>query len=290
MFAEEYGGVKGAADSTGREVIMARAGSQIGVAVSLLLAASSLASGTDLSQKLETRDGFSISLPADWVQIPREVLVQRLSSMGPGAIPDHAFQVDAGGQWLVLPYCFIQVRKVGRPPESSLTAYDEIKKGFASGMAQVKGEGGVLSDDSVSEMTYDQEAQLLLATTQLNVPGVGMLKSLWATKPTEEGVITMHFMATADEFEGYKELFESVARSIEVDDAIAYKARAASWSPPSGTRGDAAGRRELEFSRRMGQFAAFLIFAAIVAVVVSMARRKKPPKARREQNGDFPTP
>ena len=73
--------------------------------------------GADLPQRIATKDGFTIHVPDDWIQIPKHVLdaySETISKAAPQAqkqIFDYGFQKLPVDTWLTHPYLLIQVRR-----------------------------------------------------------------------------------------------------------------------------------------------------------------------------------
>jgi hypothetical protein len=70
----------------------------------------------DLPQTIQARDGFTISLPADWVAIPKDALdglSEHLAKLAPKAerqTYDYGFQLPKKEHWIEYPYIFVQVK------------------------------------------------------------------------------------------------------------------------------------------------------------------------------------
>jgi hypothetical protein len=114
----------------------------------VMFAGVSTASASELK-----KNGFSISLPDEWVEIPRDVIdayekeIARLAPNAPAPHYDYGFQLGSSQNWFEYPYILVQINNTGRIPESQLEKFeayniqeslDKHKKGLSSIMSNIQ--------------------------------------------------------------------------------------------------------------------------------------------------------
>jgi hypothetical protein len=182
--------------------------------------------GVNLAQRVHTGQGFSISVPEKWVQLPPEVLkelVEKTSAINTQKF-EFAFQQNAGPPWFSYPYIMIQVNSEGRIPERTFSRLDRVKAGMQKGFSSVEKKAtGLLSNSSVGNAIYDSNAHILWSSASTRVEGIGPIKCLIAACLTEKGYVNVLGYAKADDFAAYRGLFEDIARNVEFDASLTYK-------------------------------------------------------------------
>jgi len=179
----------------------------------------------------ETDDGFSITLPDGWVQIPGSVLqsfaakVDELSPDTPRQVYDYGYQMDGDGRWLTYPYILVQVRPEGRIPSGELARYQELRS--------QKGDID-LSEVRFGASTYDKEHQILWSMLTAPAQDGESAKALIAVKLTELGYIRLTGCATETSFDEYEKVFREAFSSLGIDEFIAYKPQFADTMPVIG--------------------------------------------------------
>ncbi len=201
----------------------------------VLIGASSAAYADMRHQK----DGFSISLPSGWIEIPRDAIdnfERELSKAAPD-IPtqhyDYGFQLDTARDWFDYPYVLIQVHGNGRIPEKELEKMDEypIQESIER---QKEGFNPIVSNIKAGKMYFDQDSKMIWARMEIDVVGVGRVSCLSGLIPTEKGVIAVHGYSLEEDFSKYRPAFQVIAESVAPDQGLVYKPKWSGSFPESG--------------------------------------------------------
>jgi len=178
------------------------------------------------------RDGFSISLPSDWKEIPLDVLKKfsgAMAKLAPNMEEQeyqYGYQLASFDQWLECPYIVIQVQNTGRVAEGQFAKLAQKKEIFEREMKTVETNLSlILSQSQMSEPVYDVERHALWIRSEVNVEFVGKVKTLSAALLTEKGTLNIYCFAKESEFPGYAPLFETIANSIQFGEGMKYKPR-----------------------------------------------------------------
>ncbi len=184
----------------------------------------------DLPQTIRTKDDFTISLPADWVAIPKDALddfTRALAKLSPKAerqIDDYGFQLPKKKHWLEFPYIIIQVKRIGRVPEAQLKSIKRVVQDTKKVMEKEQDSySAVISNAQVGETVYEPATHILWTKLSAEVKTTGTVKALLASVLTEKGVIGIYGYAPAADFDKYAPVFEAVARSAVVADNLKYR-------------------------------------------------------------------
>ena len=240
--------------------------------VSLLIAVNGSAQ-VELTQAFETTDDFTISLPAGWHEIPKDVLetltsnLAQLAPQAPIQVYDYGFQLDAPPEWFQHPYILVQVRNTGRTRPSELESMSKIEREMQRGLKETQDSwDSILSEFELGQTLYDPVEQILWVKFSMEVAEVGRVHGLTAAILTEHGAIQVHSYAPAGEFADYTPLFEAISRNVSVSESIQYRPHFTDSIPGFGLM-----RSALTWGL-MGAFIAFL--ASIPRWLISVSKRK----------------
>jgi hypothetical protein len=193
------------------------------------------------SKDFRTKDGFTIHLPDNWIEIPEKVLREysnRLSDFIPELEKqsyDYGYQIANLGQWFQYPYILIQVKRVGRLQESDLKKYKWLKKSIAEELKTVPEKmGNLVSNAQQSEMVYDSVNQILWMTISMNVKNAGSIKAIIAAKLTEFGLIQIMGYEKADSAQQFMPVFKDIAIKATLSPDIVYKRQLIDYAPVIG--------------------------------------------------------
>jgi hypothetical protein len=189
----------------------------------------------------KSQDGFSLALPEQWVEMPKEVLTQYselLSAAAPKAHKqsyDYGYQLAAATNWFAYPYILVQVKKSGRIPEGQLKKYRKIEEGIAKGIDEIEGTmSGLLSNAQQGETLYDSGHQVLWMNMSMDVEAVGRILAITAVKLTETGVIQVMGYATEESAQEYLPVVESAATGMSLAPDMIYISRLTDNAPTIG--------------------------------------------------------
>lgn len=195
----------------------------------LLLISGSLLAQDALPKPFVTEDDFTIHLPWDWEQIPKEVIdkfIQDFTKMAPSAPKmhyDYVFQ-KSSNRWFQYPYVLVQVNNNGKIPESQLKSYDKFEDEMNKNAKKLETHTySALSDIEVGKTYYDPSCHILWSQMESNVEGAGKVRALIAMILTERGTIQIFGYSLAKDYDRYAPLFEKIARNVIVSGKIRYK-------------------------------------------------------------------
>ena len=200
-----------------------------------------LSSGWAEAATFETKDDFTLTLPDEWVEIPREVLNQfeaalLEASQGKNQQKyEYGYQLNSAKNWLEYPYILVQVNRTGRVPEGQLTQYEKIEAGFDQGLKQAEDAlNGVISGGRQGSVLYDEVNHILWSGLTMNVTGFGEIKGTVAIKLTEFGFIQVMGYADAISFSHYSAIFKEAVNTLVVAEEYQYKPRITDNAPVIG--------------------------------------------------------
>ncbi len=198
----------------------------------LCFIAGSTLAAPELSQRFETKDDFTVRLPADWEAIPPDVLkaygevLAKAAPNVPRQTYEYGFQRAGARSWFTYPYVLIQVKNTGRIPEAQLqsvrrteAAINEGAEKFSSALSEV------VSGVSLNETVYDADFHILWSKIAAQVAGVGPILGLVGVRLTENGVVQIMGYARESEYADYAPLFEAIIKQTEIGEHARYKPR-----------------------------------------------------------------
>jgi hypothetical protein len=225
----------------------------------------------NLTQEFRTKDGFTIRLPADWVEIPRQVLDDfsaRLRKTVTGMEKqsyDYGYQRGYDGRWFACPYLLVQVTRAGRIPEEELRKYEAVRREAAKAADRAqRGRGTVLSGATAGTPLYDAEYQALWTRLSINSAAQGKIEALCGTRLTEDGAVWITCYDTAADFDRDCGLFEDIIKQVTLERP--YQPRLTDAVP---------GPSWLGWHSIITGAAVGAIAGAIAGVVVAIRRRRK---------------
>jgi hypothetical protein len=201
---------------------------RIGMALSLLLIMSltvlSIANGEDRVQK----NGFVVLLPDGWVEIPRNVIdsyEKGVAKAAPNAKLQHydyGFQLSGSKKWLDYPYVLIQVKNIGRIPESQLEKMEKISA--PKKVEKLKDDySSVMSNMQVGKMVYDKQNSIVWMRGEADVKDAGPISVIAGMVLTEKGFIQVNAYCATKDDPKYESLFRSIVLSVRPDHALLNK-------------------------------------------------------------------
>lgn len=183
-----------------------------------------------LEEEFSTPRGFSLKLPSDWIEIPRDVvdgLGEGIEQVNPNIkrqVYDYGFHRKPSEKRLTYPYILVQVQDVGRVPERQLKKMKTIQKQMNEvGETFEKGFGTLVSSMRSGETIYDPERHVLWSRFSGDLSGVGEVRSLTGTVLTSKGVINIHCYSRGEDFEKYTPTFQAIVQSVSLDKDLKYK-------------------------------------------------------------------
>ncbi|MBU0675742.1 MAG: hypothetical protein KJ950_13960 [Proteobacteria bacterium] len=212
-------------------------------------------------------EGFTLTLPSDWEEIPPDVLESFSEQVSEGMeggrdkmLYRHGFQRKGSDRWLACPYILVMLQ--GGATEEELKDVKRVKADMQAGIDEVQATSdNLMSDISQGEPLYDEDKKILWVSADIqNVEGIGPVKSLGAFKLTAKGNILFYGYSTAETYQELAPLFAKAFTNVTLDEQLVYKPQPAvkektsypewlvgTWEmtyDPDGSSND-----QLEFSR-----------------------------------------
>lgn len=218
------------------------------------------------------KDGFTISLPDGWIEIPRDAIdsyEKKMAALLPNEQVQHydyGFQLRSAKNWLEYPYVLILVNNSGRIPKSQL----EKLEGFSMEKTvddQREKFRAVMSDIQMGKMVYDDKYKMIWMHMEFNVREVGPVSAILGMVLTENGYIQANGYCRKDDFPAHEAVFHSIATSITPDPSLAYKQK---WtdSLPAAVTG-------IDWGKVAGRALVGAIIGGMIALILGLARKKK---------------
>lgn len=226
----------------------------------------SMADGSELK-----KNGFSISIPEGWVEMPRDVIdayEKEIARLAPNAPPQHydyGFQLGSSKNWFEYPYILVQMKNTGRIPERQLEKLegysieqnlDKHKKALSS----------IMSDIQTGKMVYDKQTRMIWMRIEANIADIGPISGVSGMVPTENGLIQVIGYSLRENYPTYEAIFQSVALSVSPESWLAYKPKWSDRLPPAVTG--------IDWGKVAGKAVAGAIIGGIIALIAALRKKK----------------
>ncbi len=183
------------------------------------------------SYSIEVRKkAFSILIPDDWVEMPRDVIddyLKNLAALAPN-IPeqnyDYGFQSRFTNEWFEYPYILIQIDNKGRISENQLEKLEDIpvQENIDAHKNKLK---AILSNVEVGKMVYDKNAGIIWMRVELDVVNSEPVSGLIGMIPTEKGFINIIGYSSRKDYEVYEPIFQTIAMTVSPEPNLLYQTR-----------------------------------------------------------------
>ena len=226
------------------------------------------ANAAQLDQVFQTHHDFAISLPDEWVEIPKAEIDKHFSEIY-GNYPnlpreefDYAYQLKSSENWFEYPYIMVQVQNTGKrkePTESVLKEnksqiLDGAKRGYEQGMAEMGDSLSLVDSASLDEglVDWDIEHHVMWMGQRAQVANVGSIATAMAICLTENGILRVGLASKEADSDTYQPIFRQIVNSIEYGPSLKYQpdhsnsqVNASGTPPDEEIRAFASGKREM---------------------------------------------
>jgi len=214
---------------------------------------------------LPAGNDYDISIPSDWLEIPKEVLEQYQTTVsettGQNQTYEYGYQSSKNENWLEYPYVLVQVKHTGRISEGHLKNFKKIESEYNEGIEKLKESAGDLfSNMSMGEPLYDSSIHVLWSNAMMNVQGVGRVKGIIAVKLTEYGFIQFMGYGLEQNFIKYEDMYRNMVYSINLKESDIYKPRVTYEAPTI-------------FGINLGQIAMTAMVCGLISVIFSLLKK-----------------
>jgi hypothetical protein len=177
---------------------------------------------------LRAGSDYQISIPSDWVEIPKDILdqyaVAAKEATGQNVTYEYGYQLASAVNWLEHPYALVQVKRTGRVPEGQLKQYKKIESGFNEAIDKLEESAGdLLKNITMGETIYEEDKHILWSAMSIEVAGIGKVKGLIAVKLTEFGMVQFMGYGKEESFSQYEPTYRKMIDSITVSQPDIYK-------------------------------------------------------------------
>ncbi|WP_456324105.1 hypothetical protein [Desulfonauticus submarinus] len=224
------------------------------------------------ARQLYQKGDFSISLPDGWVEIPSDVIdayekeIARLAPNAPAQHCDYGFQLGSADNWFEYPYILVQIKNIGRIPESQI----EKLEGYSVQESLDKHKSDlstVLSNVQAGKMYYDKTSRIIWLRIEANVVDVGPISGLSGMILTEKGFIQVSGCSLKSDYSTYEPVFRATVMSVTPSSELVYKPKWSDSLPPAVS--------SIDWSKVAGKAIAGAIIAGLVALLSGLRRKKK---------------
>lgn len=231
----------------------------------------SIANGGELQ-----KNGFSISIPDGWVEIPRYAIDEYekgLAKLAPN-VPasdyhyDYGFQLNSSKNWFEHPYILLQIKNFGRMSEKELESLQNYSLQGIKKIEDLKKDvSSRFNDLEFGKLVYDKQTKMLWLRTETNVADVGLVSGISGWIPTEKGAILVHGNSLKKDYPTYESVFQSVALSVIPEPGLAYKARWSDNLPPTVSG--------INWGKALGTGLGWFLMLSIIIAIKQHFKRKK---------------
>jgi hypothetical protein len=175
-------------------------------------------------------DHLTISIPADWVEIPKAELDQMAADIraaAPNAKPqpyNHGFQISTGSKY---PRVVVQVKTSGRWPEKAIAQLPRLSGEDIQRKVESEMPGLAALNIQIGKLAYDPIRQIAWLRMQFTGDEGETIQGLSGIHPTNVGAIQVNCYASTVTLEKYAPLFSEIITSVQVDEELKYRERSA---------------------------------------------------------------
>lgn len=178
-------------------------------------------------------DRFQLRVPPEWVAIPEMHLDGMLAGATARRIAQDAraepiyrfgFQESPIGEWFHGAYFLIDVQMMRRPTRQELLALPTVESALPDGMPmRPDGSRGVFSRTAAGTYLYEPRCDVVWLNLGTQPPSSDGTQAVAAMCLTQKGVVQLNFYAPLGARGAYLELFERIARTVEIDPVLRYR-------------------------------------------------------------------
>jgi len=178
-------------------------------------------------------DQFTVRLPPEWLEIPQYNMIRFIGGASAGSfLADqeysqnyrHGFQEGPIKDWFQPPYCLIDVHTRGRVTRDQLAEVREIGDSLPlKGPFREDGSRGVFSLTQLGTFAYEPDANIVWLNFSYPAKGGEPMRTVAALILTQQGGIQLNFYCREADARRYLDLFERIARSVEIHEYLRYR-------------------------------------------------------------------
>ncbi len=211
--------------------------------MALILAAAAPSPAEPLQRVVIVEGRVSLAVPADWHEIPTEVLEffsLRAAETSGGAtaeIYQHGFRPGDPELSFALPQVLIQIRDSGRLRYGLFLDLPPLQVLRSEGSQRIADRAGPrLSGLELEDVVFDRHSFSLWVTSSFDLVPHGQVGVESVSFLTERGLFTIHCYAHASRMEEMAPVFARIIDSVRFDEDTVYRPRLSDrWPPPPGT-------------------------------------------------------
>lgn len=178
-------------------------------------------------------DQFTIRVPSEWLEIPGFNMARFVDGAAThGFLTDqtysqnykHGFQEGPVKEWFTPPYCLVDVHARGRISRKQLFDVPTIDRVLpGGGPFREDGSRGVFSLTAAGTFAYEPDANIVWLNLTRPAKSGEPMRTVAALILTQQGGIQLNFYCREADARRYLDLFERIARSVEIHEYLRYR-------------------------------------------------------------------
>ena len=209
------------------------------ILLTLVLAAPTVPPDQEVHQVSVYNGHVTIEIPADWAEIPPEVLEShsmRLAEASGGRLTEiyqYGFRSGDPENDFFLPECLVQFRESGRLSYRRFLRLPIAEEMRETGREPIDERAGpAVRDMELNDAVFDRDSYSLTLRNNLVLSNEGRTSVKSVAFLTERGLFTMHFYSRVKATEAMDEISTRIVDSVRFDDELRYQPRLLDRWPP----------------------------------------------------------
>ncbi len=184
-------------------------------------------------REFKVPEGFSITIPKSWVEIPIDVLHEHSKILKKSPETEkfsynYGFQRKFKTEWFEPPFILVMINEEERTSPSELADVEKFKKETEEASKEAKKSFGSLAPEiTVNSSIYDKKYQILWTEQSLDYGfgKSGIVKCMAGVVLTDKGTVNVMCYALNRDYRRRKNLFRAIIQSVKLDEILVYKER-----------------------------------------------------------------
>ena len=209
------------------------------ILLTLVLAAPTVPPDQEVRQVSVYNGHVTFEIPADWAEIPPEVLESRSMSLAEASggrlteIYQYGFRSGDPENDFFLPECLIQFRESGRLSYRRFLRLPNAEEMRETGREPIDERAGpAVRKMELNDAVFDRDSYSLTLRNNLVLSNEGRTSVKSVAFLTESGLFTMHFYSRVRATEAMDEISTRIVESVRFDDELRYQPRLLDRWPP----------------------------------------------------------
>ena len=194
----------------------------------------------DNKHEFKAPEGFSITVPKSWTDIPIDVLQEHSKNLKEipetkDSVYNYGFQRKFKSEWFEFPYILIMINEKERISPKELADIEKFRKETKEITKKIKKKFGSMAPEiSIETAVYDQKHQCLWSEQILDYGFNINVKCLSGTLLTDKGSINVICYDLEPDYRRRKNLFRKIIQSVKLDENLVYNNKKKTHSKKDG--------------------------------------------------------